>query len=82
MARRWTKQSALQTHRHGVHARRGQARRMGGRVAWGRRRVQEDCGGRREQGEGGREGERMLGRQRAPVEEGSVEGGKVDEGNE
>ena len=24
----------------------------------------------------------MLGRQRAPVEEGSVEGGRVDEGNE
>ena len=46
-------------------------------------RVQEDGGGGREQGEGGREGERMmLGRQRAPVEEGSVEGGKVDEGNE
>ena len=42
-------------------------------------------------GRGGREGGReqgegveamMLGRQRAPVEEGRVEGGRVDEGNE
>ena len=40
-------------------------------------------GGGREGTRGGREGERMmLGKQRAPVEEGSVEGGKVDEGNE
>ena len=32
--------------------------------------------------EGGREEAMMLGRQRAPVEEGRVEGGRVDEGNE
>ena len=44
---------------------------------------------RREVGQGGAEGDRggreeamMLGRQRASVEEGRVEGGMVDEGNE
>ena len=57
-------------------------------------REQGDGEGRREQGEGGREGEgregaregreeaMMPGRQRASVEEGRVERGMVDEGNE
>ena len=42
-------------------------------------------GGRGREGErarGGREEAMMLGRQRASVEEGRVEGGRVDEGNE
>ena len=63
--------------------------RAGGQIEDGGR-VQGDGGGGRLQGEG-REGGReqgegveamMLGRQRAPVEEGRVEGGRVDEGNE
>ena len=56
-------------------------------------REQGDGGGGREQGEGGRERGRegeckgsdeamMIGRQRASVEEGRVEGGRVNEGNE
>ena len=35
-----------------------------------------------ERARGGREEPMMLGRQRASVEEGRVEGGRVDEGNE
>ena len=38
--------------------------------------------GRRESARGGREEPIMLGRQRASVKEGRVEGGMVDEGNE
>ena len=38
--------------------------------------------GRRERTRGGREEPMMLGRQRASVEEGRVEGGRADEGNE
>ena len=39
-------------------------------------------GGREGEREGGREEAMMLRRQRASVEEGRVEGGRVDEGNE
>ena len=65
--------------------------RAGGQIEDGGR-MQGDGGGEVTRGgEGGREGGReqgegveamMLGRQRAPVEEGRVEGGRVDEGNE
>ena len=63
----------------------------GGRADRGWREGARGWWGGRLQGEGGREGGReqgegveamMLGRQRAPVEEGRVEGGRVDEGNE
>ena len=69
--------------------------RKGRREEGGGSDEQGDGGGGRVQGEGGREGERgrdrvrggrkeamMLDRQRASVDEGRVEGGRVDEGNE
>ena len=44
--------------------------------------TREEREGEREIARGGREEAMMLGRQRASVEEGRVEGGRVDEGNE
>ena len=52
-----------------------------GRVGEGNKGVEGGRERERER-EGGREEAMMLGRQRASVEEGRVEGGRVDEGNE